>query len=317
MPCTNPKKCWQYGTTKNGKPNYVFKRPTNVSGLETQKVPCGKCLSCLIDKSKEHATRGFHESQMHTYNCFITLTYNDDNLPEYGSLSKAHFKAFIKALKYQFRGMDWKYIGAGEYGSPENTFRPHYHLCLFGIDFPDKEYLFTNEHGDAVYKSELLLKCWKGKGHVSIGELNYRTVAYVARYTTKKIVERGKHIQEHFWIDKKTGETNYDPEAYKNGLLMQNKLPEFLSMSPGIGKTWWEKYKQDTYKDYVTCNFMKAKIPRYYDKKLEEHNEELMKEIKEKRKQKAKELDQKLDKPSDAQRAKVKKKQLSQIKRKL
>lgn len=318
MPCTNPKKCWEYGTTKNGKPNYVFKRPEGYKG-ETQKVPCGKCTSCLIDKAKEWAVRGYHEASTHKLNSFITLTYNNDALPENGTLVRKHLKDFIKLLRYHFpkdQYGEWKYLAAGEYGDPENTHRPHYHVCLFGVDFTDKKYLFTNEFGDPVYYSPKLEKIWK-YGYNTVAEANYRTIAYTARYTVKKIIARGEHIQEKFWIDTKTGETNYDPIAYKKGLLMLGKIPEFLSMSPGIGKAWWQKYKTDTHKDYVTVNYALHKIPAYYDKLMEKKEPDRHKQIKEKRKIAAKEIENTLDKPGDKSRDIILKNHLKKLKRRI
>jgi hypothetical protein len=318
VPCTNPKKCWEYGKTKNGKPRYVFKRPEGYSG-ETQKVPCGKCTSCLIDKAKEWAVRGFHESQCHALNSFITLTYAEEYLPENGSLDRQHLRDFIKLMRYHFpkeKYGDWKYLAAGEYGSSENTHRPHHHICLFGVDFIDKEYLFTNEYGDPVFTSRKLEKIWK-YGFNTVAPVHYRTVAYTARYTTKKIVERGQQTQDKFWIDTKTGETNYDPIAYKKGLLMKGKIPEFISMSPGIGKAWYEKYKNDTEKDYVTVNYALHKIPGYYDKLKEKEDPELLAKIKEKRKAAAIEIEAKLNKPSNDSIDRILKNKLKQLKRKI
>ena len=74
MACTSPKKCWQVGLTENGKKNYVFKKPDDPWNYEESKVPCGKCLHCHIDKSKEWATRATHEAQLQKDNCFVTLT---------------------------------------------------------------------------------------------------------------------------------------------------------------------------------------------------------------------------------------------------
>ena len=190
MPCTDPMSAWVHGTTESGKDKYVFRKPDGVPEEEKQLLPCGKCLSCQIDKSKEWATRGFHESQCHSENSFITLTYNDENLPEHRTLLKEDLKAFIKSLRYRIRPLKIKYIAAGEYGSPENSHRPHYHLCIFGYEPRDKEYLFTNKYGDPVYTSNLLSKCWKHKGYITVAPVTYRTVAYTARYTVKKIVSK-------------------------------------------------------------------------------------------------------------------------------
>jgi hypothetical protein len=96
---------------------------------------------------------------------------------------------------------------------------------------------------------------------------------------------------------------------------MQGKEPEYITMSQGIGKQWYEKFKADTYKDYVNVNFKKAKIPRYYDKQLEKEQPEKLEEIKEKRKAKAIELENKTDKPSNESRNTVKQNKLNTLKR--
>jgi hypothetical protein len=298
MPCTQPKRCWVQGThPKTGKPKYVFKPPEEYKEADTNYVPCGQCISCLIDKSKEWATRGFHESQMHLDNCFITLTYNDDNLPTNGTLVKEDLSKFIRALRDKIRPKRVKFLAAGEYGSEKNSHRPHYHAIIFGWTPGDKEYFFSNEFGDPVYTSETISKLWKRKGFITVSPVNYRTCAYVARYTTKKIVPKEQRRQENYWIDTQTGETNYDPVAYKYNLLMQGKIEEFITMSNGIGKDWYAKYKKDTDKDFVIVNYAKHKIPRYYDKLLEKLDPEELEIKKEKRVERARELvktDQKL-----------------------
>ena len=59
-------------------------------------------------------------------------------------------------------------------------------------------------------------------------------------------------------------------------------------MSNGIGKDWHKQYHSDTHKDYVTLGHAKHKIPRYYDKLLEQKDPERLEQIKEKRIQAAK-----------------------------
>jgi hypothetical protein len=102
--------------------------------------------------------------------------------------------------------------------------------------------------------------------------------AYVARYVTKKI--KGKDAEKHYirW-DPLTGE----------GVPIE---PEYATMSrkPGIGKTWFEKYKADVYPhDYVVVNKHEIRPPRYYDNLLSEQE---LEKIKEKR---AKELPEVID----------------------
>lgn len=342
MPCTAPKTAWVYGTTKNGKPNYVFYKP----GIETeeQKIPCGKCISCQLDRSKEWATRAVHEAQMHPLNSFITLTYDDEHLPENSTLVPDDLRIFIKKLRkklswrvrcygnekrkrpilpkgekrekwYAHNSAGLKYLAAGEYGDIKNTHRPHYHICLFGWDPLDKEYFFTNNHGDPVYKSKWLSDIWQ-KGYVTVGELNYRTAAYTARYTLKKIKDYGEK-ERHEIIDYETGETNLSFRQYVLKEIMENKIPEFIRMSQGIGKSWYQKYKFDTYKDYVHVSKQKHKIPRYYDKLLEKEDPQKLERIKEARKEKALEMENNPNKPTNIQRDTVKKQKLKLLTRRL
>ena len=183
MACTNPVKCWQVGVTENGKPNYVFKEPDNPWQYETQKVACQKCVSCKLQKSAEWASRCVHEAMFHDLNSFITLTYAPEYLPENESLDKEDLRLFIKRLRRKFKNIKFKYLSCGEYGHNPNDGkieRPHYHLVLMGIDFPDKKYFFTNKIGQPVYRSDTLEKLWT-KGHSSVGEFTYETAAYTRR----------------------------------------------------------------------------------------------------------------------------------------
>ena len=50
-------------------------------------LPCGQCVNCRLNRSQEWAIRCVHEASLHSQNSFITLTYNNDNLPANGSLA--------------------------------------------------------------------------------------------------------------------------------------------------------------------------------------------------------------------------------------
>lgn len=148
-------------------------------------LPCGSCLACKCTKAKDWATRAVLEMKYHPASCFLTLTYNDESLPKNARLVKKHLQDFFKHLRnwdYKFR-----YLACGEYGS--TTLRPHYHVILFGIDFSqlyDIEKWSKGSDGSQLYHSEHLDSIWK-YGRVIIGEACYDSIAYVARYTTKKV----------------------------------------------------------------------------------------------------------------------------------
>ena len=51
---------------------------------------------------------------MHMFNSFVTLTYDDDHLPEYNSLNYKHFQDFMKRLRKSHNGV--RFYMCGEYG---------------------------------------------------------------------------------------------------------------------------------------------------------------------------------------------------------
>lgn len=212
---------------------------------------------------------------MYQANCFITLTYNDENLPEDGSLVIEDFQKFMKRLRKRFPGKDVVYdkdgkptypirfFHCGEYG--DMLGRPHYHACLFNFDFEDKK-LFKVNNGSRLYRSEALEELWP-YGYSMIGEVTFQSAAYVARYIMKKIT--GDKADEHY----------------------QGKKPEYTTMSrrPGIGKGWFDKFEGDVYpKDFITMNGKKLSAPKFYDRLFEITNPDEFKKIKLRRKTEAK-----------------------------
>lgn len=145
-----------------------------------------------------------------------------------------------------------RFYMAGEYG--EQFARPHWHACLFGIDFQDKKYLGRTPSGSKLWTSATLEKLWP-LGFSSIGEVTFESAAYVARYVMKKITgqQQKKHYEK---IDHDTGE------------IIELK-PEFNNMSrkQGIGKAWLERFEADVYPHAkVIVRGHKTNPPRYYDK---------------------------------------------------
>jgi hypothetical protein len=237
-------------------------------GSELLILPCGKCDYCLMERSRQWAVRCIHEAQMHKHNCFLTLTYSEEYLPSDFSLDYCHFQLFMKRLRRYFK-VPVRFYMCGEYG--EKTHRPHYHACIFGIDFSDKVFWKMTAAGHPIYRSALLESLWK-YGHSSIGELTFETAAYTARYLLKKV--NGDKANEHYKaIEVTTGE------------IYQRK-PEFthMSLKPGIGANWFGKFQCDVFPhDRVIVRGVRTKPPRYYDKLLDRVDPELLVDLKEDR----------------------------------
>ncbi|AXH74696.1 MAG: replication initiator protein [Microviridae sp.] len=302
MPCYFPREGFRSRSlTANGKRKIVFNASDGYRDLPVT-VPCGQCLGCRLERSRQWSVRLMHENQMHELSAFVTLTYSDQELPESGSLVKSHFQAFMKRLR-KFHGSQIRYFHCGEYG--ETTRRPHYHAILYGIDFADKKPHKKTPQGDQLWTSETLDKIW-GKGHCLIGQVSQQSAAYVARYIMKKV--NGEAAQEHYRnINLATGEI-YDLQ------------PEYVTMSlkPGIGATWYERFRLDVFpSDTVIQGGRENLPPKYYLGLLARESERASQKVKAKRIRRAKKHS--ADSTPERLRARltVKQSQISQLKRTL
>lgn len=130
---------------------------------------CGQCLPCRINSRREWVGRMMLELLSARVGLFVTLTYGPECLPPGGNLQKRDLQLFMKRLRYFLRKEKVRFFACGEYG--EKTWRPHYHLILFGVSFAERE---------------LVLRSWtKGLVHVGIAEAD--SMQYVAGYVTKKM----------------------------------------------------------------------------------------------------------------------------------
>lgn len=204
--------------------------------------------------------RCMHEAALYEHNAFITLTYDDEHLPELCGLKKRDFQLFMKRLRKHAGKL--RYYHCGEYG--EQTGRPHYHAILFGYQFPDLVRITTGD--GALYYSELLTQIW-GKGHTTVGTVTFDSAAYVARYCVKK--QTGENATHYETLDPESGEIHSVQAPYAT-----------MSRRPGIGKAWYDKYKGDCYpSDFIIMNGKKMQPPAFYHKQLEQEDPAMHKQI--------------------------------------
>jgi hypothetical protein len=258
MPCYHPLRAWKSKlVNESGRRSMVFKSQYALNPDDPIDLPCGKCIGCRLERSRQWAIRCVHEASLYDENCSITLTYDNEHLPSDGSLDVRHVQLFFKRLRKELKGRKIRYFLCGEYG--ENLGRPHYHACIFNYDFPDKVHFKNSGSGHKLYFSEFLTKVW-GMGHCLIGDLTFESAAYAARYITKKVSGTGGY-------DRK-GRKVLTPEEHYG-----EKKPEFITMSrrPGIGSAWLEKWKDDVYPhDYIVLNGKKMKPPKFYDDHIDQ-----------------------------------------------
>lgn len=292
MRCTYPIIAYEIigEKTKRGKSVIVFKKPTD-KPYKTIEIGCGQCLMCRIEKAKEWQKRIIAESKMHKNNWFITLTYDNENLPvkefvkikfdqdtgevlEMGEVATAHLvkkdvtdfkKRLLEHYREKYGHTGIRFFYCGEYG--EKTQRPHYHIIFFNLPIPDLQLYKLNRQGQAMYNSKTLTEKW-GMGHVVIGSLTYESAGYVARYVLKK---------------------------QKSNVIYEGREKEFTEMSrkPGIGKSYYEKYKDDIYKYdkmLIPKEFDQSfwtKPPKYFDELYHDEDQDKAYEVKLNRRKKA------------------------------
>lgn len=236
---------------------FTTKRTEGYGDVPVQ-VACGQCMDCRINRSLEWSIRIIHEAKMHDINSFLTLTYDDDNLPENLSLDKSHIRNFMKRLRKKIYPQKIRYYLCGEYG--DKTLRPHYHVIVFGYWPKDTKHYKNTVNQDRLFKSKELDKIWK-KGFVTVGSVSPDSASYTAGYVTKKIT--GNKADSHY-----------------NG-----REPEFATMSnrPGIGRQYYEKYKEEIWNSKsIIWKGKETAVPRYYYQRLKsdspDHYDEVLKE---------------------------------------
>lgn len=253
MPCYWPLRGYIGPKRDDNKVNIVWKRTQSNKG-ETLYVPCGQCIGCRLERSRQWAIRCVKEASLYDDNCFLTLTYKDEKLPKDGSLKLEHWQLFFKRLRKRY-GNEIRYFHCGEYG--EKFQRPHYHAIVFNHDFKDKE-LFSNNEGNKIYTSKELESLWD-HGYATIGDVNFKSASYVARYCLKKV--SGEKKEDHY----------------------KGRKPEYTTMSrrPGIGSKWYDKFKSDVFpSDYMIVNGVKCKPPKFFDYLLDKENSKMFDAIK-------------------------------------
>ena len=158
MPCYHPLSAYRSRTGRDpvtGSWPTVFNVREGYIDMPVQ-VPCGQCIGCRLERSRQWAIRCLHESSLHSDNCFLTLTYDNGHLPVDGSLNKRDICLFLKRFRKRC-GSGIRFFQCGEYG--ELYQRPHHHMIVFGYDFPDKK-LFSVSHGFRLYRSAILEELW-------------------------------------------------------------------------------------------------------------------------------------------------------------
>lgn len=220
----------------------------------TMAVSCGQCVGCRLERARQWAVRCEHEMSLYQDNCFITLTFDDDHLPDDESVSVRDMQLFFKRLLKRFAPRKIRRLYCGEYG--EENLRPHYHAIIFNLNFDDRKVFKRLPSGHTIDTSATLSELWP-YGFSSVGTASFESAAYVASYCLKKVT--GAPAADHYKRVTRHGET----------VIVE---PEFAKMSQGIGRGWYEKYASDVFpaNQVVSRGGRVGHPPRYYLKKFAE-----------------------------------------------
>lgn len=239
---------------------------------EALPIPCGSCEACHLERSQQTAIRCMHELQYPHNNIgiFLTLTYDDENLPKNGHLDYNHPKNFVKHLRDLISPHKISTLGCAEYG--EKGGRPHYHLLIFGWEPKDKQLKYESQSGSkkySVFESKTIDRIWK-KGLAEFGSIERESANYVARYTLKKCKNKNKNKNES--------------EKPKEKTICR-------SLRPALGKLWYEKYSRSVRSIDAsilldaTGAAQQLPVPRYYDRLLEKESPNAYEALKTSRKE--------------------------------
>lgn len=251
---------------------------------EVRQMPCSRCAGCLKYRSLGWAVRAQHELLARTDRrggapnaSFVTLTYSDAHLPEYGYTQRSDFSEFIKDTREAVpeadaEGLVW--LGCAEYGG--KTFRPHYHAIMYGVRWDsDRRYISSGPHGP-LYSDDLLEEVW-GRGHVMVQDINGlgAVARYVAGYTMKNVGYDDWSVNNSHWEDSSDGtrrvRTPPDPEI-------------LVSTQPGVGLSWLRRNFEAVYPaDEVHLDGGVSRPPKAYDRECSKQRPDLWAQTLEKR----------------------------------
>lgn len=194
-------------------------------------VPCGQCGFCAATRRSDWAIRLMFERKLHRDSKFVTLTYADPHLKWHNGqpqLHREHVQLFLKRVRKE--GYELRYYGVGEYGS--RTFRPHYHLLLFG-DVPEevirRQWIHGQVHIGNVTEQSVMYclsyminkNDWRmSKGRVRV--FNMMSQGIGKNYLSKAMVAWHKSGRKNYAII--NGEKRHLPRYYKNKIFSKVDL---------------------------------------------------------------------------------------------
>ena len=274
---------------------------------KVDQVPCGQCIECRLQYTREWATRcmlekefGYHEifdeegnplDIGHKYpdnTCwFLTLTYKDEYLPSQScvnqltgevykgfTVKKEDMQLFWKRVrnKKKWKNLQIKYLNCMEYGS--QTHRPHGHAIVFNLplDITKFKKMGVNDWGDPYWTTDELDNCW----------YDDETEKPLGHITIGRVTWKSASYVARYNLKKLLNKDN--DEWYH----LQGIQPEYVSMSNNIGleyltQNWDKVVATDSVPVINPKSGELAKAPKRFMRIIEEIDHDMYKRIKHER----------------------------------
>lgn len=300
MSCKSPRPLYH---TDNG--NVTLSKP-HPSSKHFATTKCHMCNQCQIDYRISWGLRGQLENQMHQHSQFVTLTYDNEHLPQGANLYPKHHQDFFKRVRnYEKRHgnkQTIRYMLCGEYG--RETSRPHYHAIIFGLELPDKILKYKTQKGVYEYSSAILTKLWP-HGSATASSVTPAACSYIVSYMKKDSINRNENARTQAEINGHKYLGNYikvEKSIDLAGNITKNLLPyqclnpstgvitermrpyARFSTNPGIGRAWFDKYYKDMFpKGYINLDGKKCFAPGYFYDLLRQIDRPLYEAVKQSR----------------------------------
>lgn len=231
-------------------------RCTSPITIHGRQFNCGHCHACRINYTSQWTIRCLYELSEWDSASFITLTYDEEHLPDDYGLHPEHLRDFWKRLRFNMQQeylekKKIKYYACGEYG--DKFGRPHYHAIVYGLDsYSDKDRKILTDSW-SLCDPYMFDKNKKQNGMLPVCR---EDIAYVCGYVQKKL--------------------SGDLAKEKYG----DRLPPFSRCSQGLGLDFAIKNQERLINNGFTyLNRQKIGIPKYFREKLGITQEELSKNM--------------------------------------
>lgn len=256
-------------------------------------VPCGKCIDCRKQLSNTWTFRLLCQLDKSRNNLFVTLTYDNNNVPikiinsiPYLNLDENKLQSFLKKFRddsrYRYQkitGIDkklckcpMKYFAIGDYGT--QTLRPHYHILIFNCVYTRLDLI------------NYLQDNWQlGNCRVDIAQPAH--TSYICKYITNlsndypnevtkpfRLMSRGLGLDKSFEFlnDYLNGITSFQIGSFKCGLpsYIRKKLDDYVysdsseKMLPSY-KQNVSKMRYSRYQNYLKSSKTKGYSKYYWD----------------------------------------------------